>query len=797
MKKIKKTLLILCILFHTGKVIAQEQFTIGGYVRDKDNGEELIGATVYVDEISNGVSSNVYGYYAITLPAGDYTLNFRYMGYNTYTKKISLDQNIHFDLELAIAGQQLEAVIVTSQGANANVTNTEMSTATLEIQSIKKMPAFAGEVDVIKSIQMLPGVTSVGEGAPGFNVRGGNVGQNLVLLDEAPVYQSSHMFGFFSVFNPDAVKDVKLYKGGIPAKYGGRLSSVLDIRMKEGNNKHYEVNGGIGTVFSRLSVEGPIKKDKASFILAGRRSYADLFAKALTDMLEDGGLYFYDLTAKVNLNINEKNRVFASGYWGRDVFEFEETFGFDWGNRTATVRWNNLISQNLFSNYSFYYSLYDYGFKFGDKLDNFDWMSSIETFNFKPEFAWTINPSNELTFGGEAILYGFKPAEATVVNHGVSTEIIFDKKRALESSVHLSNAQQFTSKLAVDYGMRYSYFTGFGGTEYTFGDTIPGLEKPLTGSKEIKQWDQATSYHNLEPRVSARYQLATTASVKASYNRMVQYLHQISNTTASTPTDVWQPSNNNIKPQEGHQVALGYFKNFKQDMWEASAEIYYKWTQHQVDYIDGADLMVNEYLDAQLLYGVGRSYGLELFLRKNTGRLTGWVSYTLGKTELKIDGINYGDDLINRKGNWYPAIFDQRHNLKVAAFYDLSNKISLSSNFSFMSGMPSTFPTDRMTVNGYVIPYISGSSRNNFRAEDYHRLDLSVTFKQLSKPGKKKQINDQLVVSVYNVYARQNPFSIYFSQGTDRQGTSAVETSATKMSMLGSFIPAVSYNFKF
>lgn len=790
-------LIFISLTIITMRLFAQEQFTIGGYVRDESNGEELIGATVLVNELSTGAVANMYGYYAITLPKGNYEITYRYIGYESVIQTIEVDQDIRMDMELPTVSEELDAVVVSSKSMDANVTTTEMSTAALDIQSIKKMPAFAGEVDLIKSLQMLPGVTSVGEGAPGFNVRGGSVGQNLVLLDEAPVYQSSHMFGFFSVFNPDAVKDVKLYKGGIPARYGGRLSSVLDIRMKEGNNKHYEVNGGVGTIFSRLSVEGPLKKDKASFILAGRRSYADVFAKLFTDMLADGGLHFYDLTAKVNLNINEKNRVFASGYWGRDVFDFGEATGFNWGNRTATIRWNNLISENLFSNYSFYYSLYDYGFNFGDNLDNFDWKSSIQTFNFKPQFAWSVNTTNELTFGGEAVLYEFNPAEAKVTNAGVRTDILLDRKRAIEASVYLSNAQDITTKLALDYGVRMSYFSALGGQEYLYGDTLVGLEKPLEGVQNMDDWEAGASYVNAEPRVAVKYQLSNSSSLKASYNRTVQYLHQISNTTVSTPTDIWYPSNSNVKPQKGQQVALGYFRNLRNNSLEASIETYYKWTGNQVDYIDGADLFVNEFLDAQFLSGIGRSYGLEFYLKKNTGRFHGWVSYTLSKTELKVDGINYRDDLVHRSGKWYPTSFDQRHNLKVAAFYRLSDQLLLSSNFSFMSGTPSTFPTDRMSVNGYVIPYIKGGARNNFRAPDYHRLDISLTFQQLGRKGKAKSINDELVVSVYNLYARKNPFSIYFSQGADRQGDTNVQTAAKQMSILGALIPAVSYNFKF
>lgn len=776
---------------------AQDKFTISGYVKDAENGEALIGSTIFIDEIGGGTTSNVYGFYAITLPKGNYTLAFRYLGFQSVRKQVELSADKRLDIELSFADSELQEVEILANAADQNVTEVAMSTTTLDVQSIKKMPAFAGEVDVIKSIQMIPGVTSVGEGAPGFNVRGGSVGQNLVLLDEAPVYQSSHLFGFFSVFNPDAVKDVKLYKGGIPAKYGGRLSSVLDIRMKEGNTKNYEINGGIGTVFSRLSVEGPIKKDKASFIIAGRRSYADVFAKAFTDMLSDGGLYFYDLTSKVNLNINDKNRLFVSGYWGRDVFDMGETAGFDWGNRTATLRWNHLINHRLFSNFSFYYSLYDYGFSFGKELDRFEWKSYIQTYNFKPEFAWSLNSSNELTFGAEGVLYQFMPGEADVTNNGDPTHIKLKDKKALEASVYVDNNQRISNKLSLQYGFRMSFFTGFGGTRYHYGDTIAGFQRPLVGVEDLKNWEASAAFQNLEPRFSARYQLGSQTSLKLSYNRMAQYLHQISNTTASTPTDIWQPSNENIKPQTGNQVAFGYFRNLGKNTYEASLETYYKWSNHQADYIDGAELFVNEQLDGQLLDGKGRSYGLELYLKKNVGRLTGWVSYTLSKTERKVDGINYGDDFSQRAGQLYPTRYDQRHNLKVAAFYELNEKLSFSGNFSFMTGTPTTLPTDRLSVNGYVIPYISGSKRNNYRIPDYHRLDLSLTIKELGKNRRRNPIDDQLVLSIYNVYARQNPFSVYFSQGTERQGSSEVQTAATQMSMLGTLIPAVSYNFKF
>lgn len=791
------TLCLLSVLTGYGQA---EKFTISGYLRDASNGEALIGATVFVSELSAGTTSNVYGFYSITLPQGNYHINYSYVGYADAQKVVELSEDIRLDIEVRSADTELETVIISSEAIDRNVSSIEMSTVKMDIESIEKLPAFAGEVDVLKSIQLLPGVSTVGEGTAGFNVRGGSVGQNLVLLDEAPVYQSSHLFGFFSVFNPDAVKDVKLYKGGIPSTYGGRLSSILDIRMKEGNNKDYEVEGGIGTVFSRLAVEGPIRKGKSSFIIAGRRSYADVLARPFTDFLSNGaGLYFYDLTAKTNFHIDEKNRVYVSGYLGRDVFDFDASQGFNWGNRTATVRWNHLHSNKLFANYTAFYSKYDYGFNFGSsERDKFDWAAQISTWNFKPEYNWFLNVRHELTFGGEFILYNFEPASASSVNNGEITNISLDKRKALEAALYISNDHKISDRLSAQYGVRYSRFNYIGGASFVYGDTIPGIEKPLLAIHEHGKWESIQTYHNLEPRLSVKYQLAKSASVKASYNRMSQYIHQISNTTASIPIDIWQPSDNNIKPQIGNQLALGYFKNLKDNAFEVSAETYYKWNKNQLDYIDGAELFINEFIASQLLSGEGRAYGLEFYVKKNTGRLTGWLSYTLGKSELKVDGINFGSDRQHREGKWYATRFDQRHNLKIAAFYDLNERVSLSANFSFLSGTPTTFPTDRFTSQGYVVPYISSNERNNFRIPNYHRLDASLTIDNVWRGKKGRKGNDNLVFSIYNLYARQNPFSIYFSQGKDRQvGDNPATTSARQLSLIGTLVPAVTYNFKF
>jgi hypothetical protein len=795
-----KTILLgaLCFLVALTS-LGQNKYTISGYVKDASNGEALIGATVYVKELSSGTISNAYGFYSMTIFEGTYNLNYQFIGYENISKTLDLNKNIRLDIELGLANKQLNEVVVTGDAIDKNVSSIEMSVAELDIKAIEKIPAFAGEVDIVKGIQMLPGVSTVGEGASGFNVRGGSVGQNLVLLDEAPVYQSSHLFGFFSVFNPDAVKDVKLYKGGIPAQYGGRISSILDIRMKEGNYKEYDVSGGIGTIFSRLAIEGPIVKDRSSFIIAGRRSYADILAKAFTDVLDDGaGLYFYDLTAKTNFKVNEKNRIFLSGYFGRDVFKFDENQGFNWGNNTATFRWNHLYGSRVFSNITLFYSNYDYGFSFGESdNDKMDWKSKIITYNFKPEYTWFINGS-KLTFGGEAILYNFEPANTVSIDGGVATSMSLEKRKAFEASLYVGNEQHIGEKITLQYGLRYSNFNYLGGTIYYYADTIPGAKKRLIDTEVRDEWEPVRSFNNFEPRAAVKYQFTETASVKASFNCMHQYIHLISNTTASTPIDIWQPSTNNIEPQKGRQVALGLFKNFDENQYETSIETYYKWNENQVEYVDGADLFMNQYLESQLISGEGRAYGVELFAKKNSGKLTGWVSYTLGKSELKVDGINFGTDNENRKGNWYPTRFDQRHNLKVALFYDISKKISLSTNFTYISGTPTTYPTDRITLQDYVIPYVSGSKRNNVRIPDYHRLDVSVVFNNIWRGKKGRSGEDNLVISVYNLYARQNPFSIYFSQASDRlPANEPIPTSSTQLSIIGTIIPAISYNFKF
>jgi hypothetical protein len=784
-------------LFLAFNVSAQtpNKFTISGYIKDASNGEALIGASVFVTETKGGGVTNEYGFYSITLPSASYTLHYSYVGYATITKLIALDKNVRADIELSGEAEQLQEVVVQAEAEQANVQNLEMSTNKLDIKTIQKIPSFLGEADLIRSLQLLPGVSTVGEGAGGFNVRGGSVGQNLILLDEAPVYNSSHMLGFFSVFNPDAVKDVKLYKGAIPARYGGRLSSLLDVRMKEGNSKKLEVTGGIGTIFSRLAIEAPLIKDKASFIIAVRRSYIDILARPFVKLLQDGGaLNFYDITLKTNYNINPKNRVYLSGYFGRDNFKFDKGQGFSWGNATATLRWNHIFNDRLFSNFTAVYSNYDYSLQFGrDEKDSFKWNSLISNYILKPQFTYFINGNNELNFGAEAIYYNFEPANAVGVSNGVATDVSVPKKYNLETSVYLSNSQKITPAFSIDYGLRYSLFNSYGpDVTYTFSNEEPGTRRLPISSQSYKSGEVIVSYGNFEPRASFKIQATPSSSIKGSYNRMVQYLHLISNTTASNPLDVWNPSSKNIKPQLSDQYTLGWFKDLgATKKYELSVEGYLRYNQNQVDYINGANLLLNRFLEGDLLSGQGRAYGLETYFQKKTGRLTGWVSYTLSRSELKVDGINRGD--------WYATRYNQTHNLKIAAFYEISKRWSFSADFIYTSGTPATFPTSRYVSQGILVPYNANESRGNVNLPDYHRLDVSFRLEgKKEKRGHKRKNSAYWVFGVYNLYARQNPFSIYFSQNDARvpQGQ-PISSQATQLAIIGTIVPSVSYNFKF
>lgn len=789
MKTIKLTFLVLFSIFSQSYLQAQE-FTVSGYVKDIDNGETLIGSFVYLAENGASTVTNEYGFYSLTVEKGTYTLYGTYLGFKDNKRTINLDQNLKIDIEMNSDENTLEEIVVTAEEVDRNVKALEMSVNKLDIKTLEKLPTLLGETEILRGIQLLPGVTSVGEGAAGFNVRGGSIDQNLVLLDEAPVYNSSHLFGFFSVFNPDAVKDVKLYKGGIPARYGGRLSSILDVRMKEGNNKKLEINGGVGTIFSRLSVEAPIVKDKSSFIVAGRRSYIDVLAKPfLNEDIGSPTLNFYDLTVKTNYKFSDKDQIFLSGYFGRDNFGFGEAAGFNWGNQTGTFRWNHLFSDKLFANLTTYYSNYDYQINFGDTdEDSFDWNAKIKNYSIKPEFSWFIRPQNILRFGGQSIYYTFEPANAVSVSNDVTVDISTSKQFSLESNVFVENEITLFDKLQVNYGLRLSHFAYLGARNiYNFGDAPRGDQLPLESITMAGDGEVIEDFFNIEPRFSLKVDLGESSSFKASYNRTAQYIHLLSNTTASTPVDIWTPATNNIKPAMADQVAVGYFQNFKDNTYEFSGELYYKKMNDLIDYIDGADLILNELVESQVLDGDGRAYGTELMLKKAKGRFSGWISYTLARSERLVDGVNNNE--------WYPSRFDQTHNLSITSFYEINKRLTLSANFVYNSGTPTTFANSGYYQQGYFIPNNDNNVRNNVRIPDYHRLDFALTVDP--KPGKRKW-KGQWVFGIYNVYSRRNPFSIYFKQGDERVITGApVNTEAIKLSVIGNFIPSVSYNFTF
>ena len=765
---------------------SQDRFTISGYLKDVTSGESLIGAAIYVKEIESGTISNVYGFYSVTLGRGIYTFDFRYLGYASQSRTIELDGNIRLDIELEENPQILETVIIKAEKEDANVTEMEMSTNKLSMNTVNKIPAFMGEVDVIKSLQLLPGVTTIGEGASGFNVRGGSVGQNLILLDEAPVYNSSHLFGFFSVFNPDAVKDVKLYKGGIPAHFGGRVSSVLDIRMKEGNNKNYNYSGGIGSIFGRFAVEGPILKERSSFILAGRRSWIDTILKPTGALGSDDAFYYYDLTMKMNYDINDKNRIFASGYFGRDVFSFLNA-SFSWGNSTGTLRWNHLFSNKLFTNFSLIFSEYDYALKFtGEQDDSFDWKSKIQTIDFKPKATFFYNSTGEINFGGNATYYKFIPAEAIGLNNGEVQDFSVDDRFALESALFANLEQDFTRKIRLGIGLRYSFFQYYGpGKQYILEDENPGNRKTLVETIEVGARQLIKSYSNPEPRVSLKYQVNATSSIKASYSKMAQYIHLISVTSASTPLDLWTPSTNNIPEERADLFSLGYFKNLLNNQWEFSIEAYLRKINGQLDYRNGLtqnDLLINPEVERDLLTGEARAFGLELYLKKPEGRLNGWVSYTLSRSEILTEGLN--------NGQWYLTNYDQPHNLKLTLIFSWTNRLSISTNFAYNTGRPYTTADQTLFTAGFPALYSSNGERNSKRIPDYHRLDISLIYDLKPKKFVSRKWESQIVLGVYNLYGRQNPFSIY----PDFSGTAP---QYSQFSLIAFPLPSITYNFKF
>ena len=792
MKTLLSTLFFFVCLTNNFAQTTDTKVTLSGYIKDSANGESIVGAIVKIEGTELNANSNVYGFYSLSVAAGNYTVVVSQAGFTSSRINLNITQDLTRNFELSKVEEDFRGVSIKAKKRENFVEKVDMSTNNLNITQIKKVPALLGEVDIVKSVQLLPGVSTVGEGASGFNVRGGSIDQNLILLDEAPVFNASHLFGFFSVFNPDAVKDVKLIKGGMPAQYGGRVSSTLDVRMKDGNTKKTEVNGGVGVIFSRLSIEGPIAhknekfKNKSSYIIAGRRSYVDVLSKpflAKNENLKDAIFYFYDLTAKVNYVLNANNKFYLSAYSGKDAFGVPGAL-FNWGNQTATLRWNHLFSKKLFSNFTTYYSQYNYQLGFGEGDNTFRWKSNITNYSIKPDFTYYITPNNTLQFGLVTTYYIFKPGDAVSRDQGQVVQFGLPNKYALENAFYLENEQKVNTKMTLRYGLRWSNFNYLGsGSALMLNRPIAGQRAEILDRVEYKKHQLIQAYNVPEPRFSANYKVNKFNAFKLSYNRMSQYLHLISNTAASVPLDVWTPSTNNIKPQISDQLAIGYFKNIGKAIdYEFSAEAFYKSLQNQIDYIDGANLLLNNGLEAELLSGKGRAYGLELYAKKNSGQLTGWIAYTLSKSERQVNGIS--------NDQWYNNRFDRRHNANITLSYEWTKKWSTSVAWVFASGTPTNLPNTKYSFQGYQgIPQNPDNLRNNVTIKPYNRLDISATWVR----KKTKTWESNWVFGIYNAYARRNPFSYYTQVNPDNNN----QTQLIRYSIIGSVIPSVSWNFKF
>ena len=791
---LKKILPLFLVIVSSLSSFSQEKFTLSGTITDANSNETLIGVNVSIPELKTGIPTNEYGFYSLTLPKGIYKVQITSLGYQTIEETINLNNNIKNNFKLIGDETVLQEVVILDNKNAAVIRRPEMSVNKLSISNIKKMPVILGEVDVLKSILLLPGITNAGEGASGFNVRGGGADQNLILLDEATIFNSSHVFGLFSVFNPDAIKDLKLYKGGIPARFGGRASSVLDIYQKDGSSKEFHVNGGIGLISSRLLAEGPIVKDKGSFLIGGRASYAHLFLK-LSEKQKNNSAYFYDLNTKLSYKINPNNNLYLSGYFGRDVFSLNKSFTNTYGNSTLNLRWSHLFSDKLFSNLSLIYSDYYYGLN----LDfvGFKWDSGIKNYNIKYDFKNYISDKFKLNYGVNVIYYEFNPGviQPSNLNSGINF-LQLDKKYAFEPALYINAEQEISQKISLSYGLRYSQFYRLGQSTLN----IYANNNPVIFNPDMQIYEKATpietkfygknqviqSYGNLEPRFSIGFELHENQSVKASYNRMVQYLQLISNTSSPTPLDVWTPSDNFIKPQIADQVALGYFRNFKENLYSLEIETYYKEVQNRLDYIDGANLVANNAIEQVILNGQLRSYGLEIMFRKNEGKWNGWISYTLSKSEQQTPGRTPSETGINN-GNWYNSVYDKTHNIAITGSYNLNKKWSFASNFIFQTGQPVTYPNGQYEYLEMTIP--SYGLRNENRLPAYHHLDVSASL--TPHKNDKRNWKSEWVFSIYNLYNRKNAASINFRQNIDTGENEAVKTSIFGM------VPAVSYNFKF
>jgi hypothetical protein len=755
---------------------SSSKFRVSGTITSKQTGETIIGATIQALDGKTGTSSNGYGFFSLNLPAGNNRLSISAMGQKTVLMTVTLTANHTLKVEMEDESQQLQEITVSAATHNSrDLASPQMGVERLNIQDTKNMPVLLGERDVIKTIQLLPGIKSAGEGSGGFFVRGGASDQNLILLDEAPVYNASHLLGFFSTFNSDAIKNIDIYKGDMPAQYGGRLSSVLDIKMNDGNNQKFGVSGGVGLIAARLNVEGPIQKGKSSFLISARRTYADMFLKLAKDSIVNRSkLYFYDLNAKANYILGDRDRLYLSGYFGKDVLSVENVAGINWGNTTATLRWNHIFNNKLFSNTSVIFSDYNYRISIKQDINDLGIYSQIRDWNLKEDLQWYAGEKNTISMGFNGIYHTIKPGEISATgNSGIVSQKL-ENRYALENSAYISNTWKATDRFSLTYGLRASAFTILGKGNYYNLDT----DGNITGSKYYTAGQVVKTYINPEPRIAAAFQLNDFSSVKTSYARNAQNLHLISNSNAGSPTDKWVASTNLIRPELADQFSVGYYRDFSERKYEFTVESYYKILQNQVDYRNGANIYTNQPIETQLLYGKGRAYGAEFLLKKKTGRLTGWISYTLSKSERKIDGIS--------DNKWYNARQDRTHDIAIVAIYKASEKWTLSANFVYYTGDAVTFPGGKYQVDGENYYYYT--NRNANRMPAYHRLDLGAT-RQLKKTAK---FSSDLTFSLYNAYGNPNAYRIFFRDSeADPNRTEAVRTT------LFTFVPSVTYNFKF
>jgi hypothetical protein len=757
---------------------AQTHYTVSGTIRDKKSGEVLIGATVsLLGQPRSGILSNSYGFYSVSAAPGHYSLIVTFTGYVADTLRVDLDKDTRLPVEISPEAGELEAVVVSAQKKNDNVTRPLMGVQKLSTNEIRNVPVLFGEKDVLKTIQLLPGIQSAGDGNSGFYVRGGGADQNLILLDEATVYNPSHLLGFFSTFNSDAIKDITVYKGGMPAEYGGRLSSVVDIKMNDGNDKEVHGGGGIGLISSRLNAEGPIVKDRGSFSISGRRTYADLFLKLSRDStVNNNSLYFYDLNMKANYKIDDKNRVYLSGYFGRDNLSFGGAFGIDYGNATGTARWNHVFNSRLFSNTSFIYSKYSFKIRINSNNNDLNITSDIRDLDLKEDLQYYVNTDNKINFGFDVIHHSISPGIISASASSSFNSLNLQQKYSLEDAIYVSHEWSPNDRLHFNYGLRVSAFSVFGPGKFFTYDPAGNVKD----SSYYRSGQVAKNYLNPEPRFSTSYQLNEASSFKVSYTRNVQVLHLLSNSTSANPTDLWIPSSNNVKPEIADQVSLGYYRNFSDNRYEFSSEVYYKDMQNQIDYKNGAQLIANENVESELQFGKGRAYGLELFFKKREGKLTGWISYTLSRTELKIDGID--------NGNWYPARQDRTHDISLVGIYQASKKWTFSATWVYYTGNAVTFPSGKYEINGQTTFYYT--ERNGYRMPAYHRMDVAATLQP--KRIRPRKFEGSWTFSIYNLYGRENAYSIQFQNDpNDPTKTQAVQYALFR------FIPSVTYNFKF